>query len=76
MIDVRENTEIIQGILYLNKLNIINKKYTHEELEQLIKSLNLYSPTREYYIHVNSLLYHLKAIGVNYRLYENTYILF
>lgn len=76
MIDVRENTEMIQGILYLNKLNIINNKYTHEELQQLIKSLNLYDPLRKYHIHINSLLYHLKQIGVNYRLYDNTYILY
>lgn len=75
MIDVRENKEIIEGILFLNKLNIINKKYTREELEQLIKRLGLYSPTREYYIHVNSLLYHLKNVGVNVKAIGDSYIL-
>lgn len=76
MIDVRENTEIIQSILYLNKPNIINKKYTTEELNQLIKSLNLYDPTRKYHIHVNSLLYHLKNVGINYKACGDSYILF
>ena len=76
MIDVRENKEIIESILYLNKLNIINKKYTTEELNQLIKSLNLYNPTRQYHIHVNSLLYHLKNVGVNYKAIGDSYILF
>ena len=76
MIDVRENKEIIEGILHLNKLNIINKKYTTEELNQLIKSLNLYNPTRQYHIHVNSLLYHLKNVGVNYKAIGDSYILF
>ena len=76
MIDVKENTEIIKSILYLNKLNIINKKYTYEELQQLIKSLNLYDPLRQYHIHVNSLLYHLKQIGVNYKACGDSYILY
>ena len=49
---------------------------TREELEQLIKRLSLYNPTRQYHIHVNSLLYHLKNVGVNYKAIGDSYILF
>lgn len=50
MINIRENVEMIQGILFLQKPNIINKKYTTEELKELIKKLSLYNATGDNYI--------------------------
>ena len=76
MINIRENVEMIQGILFLQKPNIINKKYTTEELKELIKKLSLYNATGDNYISISQLLYHLKCIKVGYNLIGDVYYLY
>lgn len=66
MINIKEHKEYIQSVLYLHKENIINKKsYKENELNLLIKKLNLFDLERKNYISIEQLKYNLQQIDIN-----------
>ena len=65
MINIKEHKEYIQSVLYLHKENIINKSYKENELNLLIKKLNLFDLERKNYISIEQFIYNLQQIDIN-----------
>lgn len=69
-IDVKDNIEINNMILNINRNKFINKQMKEEEIKELIIKLNLFNVTRKEYITIEQLINTLKHINVNTSTYE------
>ncbi|WP_042402261.1 hypothetical protein [Clostridium saudiense] len=64
-IDIKDNIEINNMILNINKDKFINKQMKEEEINNLIIKLNLFNVTRKEHITIEQLINNLKYININ-----------
>ena len=69
-IDIKDNIEINNMILNINKDKFINKQMKEEEIKELIIKLNLFNVTRKEYITIEQLINTLKHININTSIHE------
>ena len=69
-IDIKDNIEINNMILNINKDKFINKQMKEEEIKELIIKLNLFNVTRKEYITIEQLINNLKYININTSTHE------
>lgn len=69
-IDIKDNIEINNMILNINKDKFINKQMKEEEINNLIIKLNLFNVTRKEHITIEQLINNLKYININTSTHE------
>ena len=69
-IDIKDNIEINNMILNINKDEFINKQMKEEEINNLIIKLNLFNVTRKEHITIEQLINNLKYININTSTHE------
>lgn len=69
-IDIKDNIEINNMILNINKDKFINKQMKEEEINNLIIKLNLFNVTRKEHITIEQLINNLKDININTSTHE------
>ena len=69
-IDIKDNIEINNMILNINKDKFINKQMKEEEINNLIIKLNLFNVTIKEHITIEQLINNLKYININTSTHE------